>query len=149
MSEQTDDNSSSDENNSDEQPKRNFRRELEDRAVAAEKRAQELERKLAFRDAGLDPSNKQHAIYMKAYDGDLDAGKIRADAEDAGFLTQVQTTAPQGEIDTHARINAASLNAQPVAPVSGKEEQFKAILEASNQKDFLAAVNAAGLMAKG
>jgi hypothetical protein len=109
--------------------KPNWRRQLEDRATTAEARAQDaeskltkLERQSAFRDAGLDLNNKQHAIFAKAYDGELDIDKIRTEAEEVGFLTPSDNGANQQEILKSAQLDRASFDAQPIAPANSLQE---------------------------
>jgi hypothetical protein len=83
------------------EPKRNFRRVLEDRAETAEARASELEAQVtqmqrteAFRAAGIDPADTRQSYFVKGYEGDVDPDAIRAAAEEAGFLGGTQA-APQ------------------------------------------------------
>lgn len=47
----------------------------QERAAEAERKLADLERREAFRDAGLDPSNKLHSALIRGYDGDLDGVK--------------------------------------------------------------------------
>ena len=77
------------------QPKRNFRRNLEDRAETAESQVSELKAQLAglqrteaFRSAGINPNDPRQAYFVKGYDGEIDPEPIRAAAVEAGFLTE-------------------------------------------------------------
>ena len=58
------------------EPKRSWRRDLEDRAKTAETKASELETQLAglqraeaFRSAGIDPTDSRQSYFVKGYDG--------------------------------------------------------------------------------
>tara|TARA_R100000808_G_scaffold4752_2_gene15049 strand:+ start:12627 stop:13130 length:504 start_codon:yes stop_codon:yes gene_type:complete len=119
------------------EPKRNFRRVLEERAETAEARASELETQLAqlqrteaFRAAGIDPADTRQSYFVKGYDGEIDAESIRTAAEEAGFLggSQVasepalQPTPYAGEAVTihqemmaQQRVADAGVQGQPVA----------------------------------
>lgn len=77
-------------------------RQKADQADQLGKELAELRRKDAFRDAGLDPTNRQHAIYMKAYDGDLEPTKIRQQATDDGFLGDPAPPAAQASPEEQA-----------------------------------------------
>ncbi len=76
------------------EPKRNWRRELEDRAKTAETKASELETQLAglqraeaFRSAGIDPNDSRQSYFVKGYDGEIESDAIRAAAVEAGFIS--------------------------------------------------------------
>lgn len=72
---------------SDDRPARNWRKELEDKAKQAEAKAAELERKLAFSEAGLTGlSAKQVKALLAAHEGDVTAEAIKATADDLGFF---------------------------------------------------------------
>lgn len=64
------------------------------RAAAAEARAAELASREMFRDAGLDLTNKQHAAFVKAYDGTADPDAVRAYVTDLGIDQQASTPPP-------------------------------------------------------
>jgi len=67
-------------------PARNWRKELEDRAKTAEDKAADLERRLAFTEAGLtDLSPKQVKALLSAHEGDISADAIKATADELGF----------------------------------------------------------------
>jgi hypothetical protein len=112
---------------SDGEPKRNFRRVLEDRASDAEAKAEALESELvglkrteAFRQAGLDPTDARQSYFVKGYDGEVDADAIRQAALTAGFITETDqgVQAPgqfREELAAQQRVADASLEGQPVA----------------------------------
>lgn len=91
-----------------EQTSGNWRRELERRAKDAEKRAATLERDLAFRDAGLNPSaDPRLSYFVKGYDGEVSPEAIRQAATDAGFIGS------DSGLDAHARLSSAAAGAPP------------------------------------
>ena len=120
------------------EPKRNFRRVLEERAQTAEARVAELEASLqglqkaeAFRSAGINPADTRQAYFVKGYDGEMDADAIRTAAIEAGFISDGATQAEsnvvpfpeQGEAVTlreelaaQQRIAEAGVQGQPVTP---------------------------------
>ncbi len=125
----------------DSQPKRNFRRTLEDKANTAESQLAEaraeldgLKRTEAFRSAGINPNDPRQAYFVKGYDGEIDPEPIRAAAVEAGFLTEGEQTQQFGtpevvaapntgeaitlhqELAAQQRIAQAGVQAQPVAP---------------------------------
>ena len=76
--------------------KPNWRRDLENRAKEAETQLAEAQSKLSgyerrdvFRSAGLDLEDRQVSYFVKAYDGEMDAEVIRAEAEAAGSLDRM------------------------------------------------------------
>jgi hypothetical protein len=125
----------------DSQPKRNFRRTLEDKANTAESQLAEalaeldgLKRTEAFRSAGINPNDTRQAYFVKGYDGEVDPESIRVAAVEAGFLTEGEQTQQFGtpevvaapntgeaitlhqELAAQQRIAQAGVQAQPVAP---------------------------------
>jgi len=101
------------------EPKRNFRRVLEDKATQAEARASELEAELtalkrteAFREAGINPADPRQSYFVKGYDGEINAEAIRTSALEAGF------------IDANSTAEAAATDQPQVAPetVTYREE---------------------------
>lgn len=142
------------------EPKRNFRRVLEDRAADAEAQVAELQAKLqgleraeAFRSAGIDPNDNRQSYFVKGYDGEIDAESIRVAAMEAGFLGEIQNTeqiAPQGsevlepettttlhtELAAQQRIAEASVQGQPVVPPD-LNEQIRATANEQELKTLL------------
>lgn len=96
----------------------NWRRALEAKASRADELEVELEavkRQAAFIEAGITSANPASKYFMKAYDGELTADAIRAEATAAGFL-QTSTPPPPGpdpSLSAHARVAAASEGAAP------------------------------------
>jgi len=92
-------------------------REKAKRVDQLEKELDGLRRDKMFRDAGLDPANKQHAYFMRGYDGDPDPEKVRAEALEAGFLGAPEPAAaaaapsvevPAAEQEAWARVDGVS-----------------------------------------
>ncbi len=123
------------------QPKRNFRRTLEDKANTAESQLAEalaeldgLKRAEAFRSAGINPNDPRQAYFVKGYDGEIDPEPIRVAAVEAGFLTGSEQTQQFGmsdvvaapgtgeavtlhqELAAQQRIAQAGVQGQPVTP---------------------------------
>jgi hypothetical protein len=92
-------------------------REKANRADELERKLAERERKDAFRDAGLDPADRQHAYFIRGYDGELDPAKIRAEASEAGFLRppaeEAEVPNVRQPLEGMQRINQAAEGAPP------------------------------------
>lgn len=108
-----------------------LRKERKERA-AAEERAAAAERRLAFIEAGLDPSDPRASYFVKGYDGDLSVDAIKAAAIEGGFIqAQQQQAAPEDQAAALAasqRIAAASAGGEPDYP-GGSETLDAAYLE--------------------
>ena len=129
------------------QPKRTFRRNLEDRAETAESQVSELKAQLAglkrteaFRSAGINPNDPRQSYFVKGYDGEIDPEPIRAAAVEAGFLTEggqaqqfgtPDVVAAPGtgeavtlhqELAAQQRIAQAGVQGQPVMPPDLNEQ---------------------------
>ena len=146
------------------EPKRNFRRVLEDRATEAEAQVAELQAKLqglekaeVFRSAGIDPNDTRQSYFVKGYDGELDAESIRMAAEEAGFLGQTpgvesavpqasgllepeDTTTLQQELAAQQRIADAGVQGQPVVPPQLNDQ----IRATTNEKELRALMSSQG-----
>lgn len=99
-------------------PKRNWRRELEDRAKGAEDRASRLERELALNKAGLDGLDDVQVQALGAvHDGEMTAEALLATAKRLKFVTEEspkpddpETAGPQPdsqELERQRQIEAA------------------------------------------
>ena len=129
------------------QPKRNFRRNLEDRAETAESQVSELKAQLAglqrteaFRSAGINPNDPRQSYFVKGYDGEIDPEPIRAAAVEAGFITGGEQAQQFGtpdvvaapgtgeavtlhqELAAQQRIAQAGVQGQPVIPPDLNEQ---------------------------
>lgn len=82
-------------------------KELE--ALEAEaQRAKDLERRLAFMEAGINPSDAKAKYFVKGYEGELTAEAIRAEAEAAGLIAPPP---PDPTAQAMARVGAAGAGA--------------------------------------
>ncbi len=128
--------------------KPNWRRDLENRAKEAETQLAEAQSKLSgyerrdvFRSAGLDLEDRQVSYFVKAYDGEMDAEVIRAEAEDAGFIGRdASATSPSSPIkraalDAEQRIAAAGEGGDPVS-----QADLNARIASTNNPDELRAL---------
>lgn len=99
---------------------------------AATAKVAELERREAFRTAGLDPLDPKTSYFVKGYGGDLSADAIRAEAEAAGFLTPPPPPAPDPSVQALGRVTSAAAGpsggeAFPVAQMREKAAQWKSV----------------------
>lgn len=105
-----------------EDAKPNWRRELEQKARRADELAEQvarLERREAFREAGVNISEGIGSYFAEGYKGDLTPEAIREEAEKIGLLGgQEQATAarvpePDHDLSAEQRIALASETARP------------------------------------
>ena len=127
--------------------KPNWRRDLENRAKEAETQLAETQEKLSgyerrdvFRSAGLDLEDRQVSYFVKAYDGEMDAEAIRAEAETAGFIGRdASATGPspimRNALDAEQRIAAAGEGGDPVS-----QADLNSRIAATNNPDELRAL---------
>jgi len=91
-------------------PKRNWRKELEDQAKAAEERAARFERELAFTKAGLDGlSDKQVAALGAVHQGEMTPDALKATAKELGFVTEPAPQMAQTQAQSPAQDQAPEL----------------------------------------
>lgn len=104
---------------------------LEEKAKKAgelETRLAEMERRSAFLEAGVSPSDPRAKYFTKGYDGELTTEAIRAEAEAAGLFapsgqdttdqqTQQRNDPTPQEMAAHARMAAASEGSGGAKPV--------------------------------
>ena len=129
--------------------KPNWRRDLEKRAKEAESQLAEhkerlsgYERRDVFRSAGLDLEDRQVSYFVKAYDGEMDAEVIRAEAEAAGFVgrnASASSSSPikRDALDAEQRIAAAGEGGDPVSQAdlnsriaaTNTEAELRALME--------------------
>lgn len=103
-------------------------------------------RELAFVRAGLDPGDPRHAMFMKAYDGELDTEQIRSQAVEVGFL---DAPGPSADAQAHAQAAAmatGAMNAPVVDPslprfVADPDGYAQARAQARSQDDLIAVMN--------
>ena len=129
--------------------KPNWRRDLENRAKEAESQLAETQERLSgyerrdvFRSAGLDLEDRQVSYFVKAYDGEMDAEAIRAEAEAAGFVgrdASASSSSPikRDALDAEQRIAAAGEGGDPVSQAdlnsriaaTNTEAELRALME--------------------
>lgn len=107
-------------------------------AKQAEARAATLERNAAFRDAGIDLSTKLGQMFSKAYDGDLSADAIKAEAEDAGILGKEDSKIPADEIAAQATATEISSGADAPGAGDKEAEALAELGNATSQEEALA-----------
>ena len=129
--------------------KPNWRRDLENRAKEAESQLAETQERLSgyerrdvFRSAGLDLEDRQVSYFVKAYDGEMDAEAIRAEAEAAGFVgrdASASSSSPikRDALDAEQRIAVAGEGGDPVSQAdlnsriaaTNTEAELRALME--------------------
>jgi len=120
---------------------------LRARLADAERRAAEreaenaaLKRGSLFRDAGFDPNDKQHAAFMRGYDGDLTAEAVSAYGADLGVGKAPEPAAapaPQSVAhDTAAltRIAEAAMGGGNPPPAPDRRQQIIDQMDAASRK---------------
>ena len=127
--------------------KPNWRRDLENRAKEAESQLAEAQSKLSgyerrdvFRSAGLDLEDRQVSYFVKAYDGEMDAEVIRAEAEAAGFIgSNASASSPspmmRDALDAEQGIAAAGEVGDPVS-----QADLNSRIQATNNPEELRAL---------
>lgn len=80
-------------------------RRAEKAAKQAAAEAEQAKRELAFYKAGLSPDDPKTSYFIKGYEGDLDAEKIRVAATEAGFLQpEAEAEVDSAPLEADARI---------------------------------------------
>jgi len=124
--------------------KPNWRRDMEARAKAGDEavaRLAQLEREVAFRDAGVDPANKQGQYFMKGYEGEMTVEAIRLEATELGLIgaSASDTQEPSIDYEAERRISMAADDAGPVTNPeldaliarTSNEQELRDLLEAN------------------
>ncbi len=128
---------SDDDQNDDQEPGRlrQMYEEAQARAAAADSELAQLRAREAFRDAGLDLANKQHAAFVKAYDGEITTEAVRNYVNDLGINeTPPEPPAPpvpQDEQDTLVRIAEAARDQGGPPPQPDRRAQLAVEMEAA------------------
>jgi hypothetical protein len=122
--------------NEDEDKSQNWRRDLERRARKGDdavKELQELKRREAMREAGLDPADKITSLFVKTYDGDLSTDAIKDAAAEYGLVKTEQSETPAEEAPNPAQQSMDAIGkaaGSPVtAPVDSRAELERAYKE--------------------
>ncbi len=108
-------------------------------------RLADLERKEAFRDAGLDPTNKLHSALIKAYDGELNGEDVRSYVDSLGITQQTETVSepetPAEERQSIDRIASASAGDTAPPPQPDRIEQLRKEADVAARKGDNATVD--------
>lgn len=127
-------------------PRSNIR-QLEKAAKAGAEAQAELaavRRELAFRDAGINPTDPQAKYFMKGYDGEVTVDAIRAEAAILGLVgqqaTQSQTMIPAAELALLAQSNATTAGPQGAPQGANLDASFHAALAAAQAAGNEAAI---------
>lgn len=128
------------------QPKRNFRRELEDRATQAEQEAAQLRRENAIFKAGLTNLTERQIRLLATEVGDnLTPEAITSAAQELGWAQAPKEEAiPADELAAFDRAASASngaISAPPVDPVAAMEQA----LQEGGMEAFMARASEMGL----
>jgi len=101
----------------------------------------QLEREVAFRDAGVDPANKQGQYFMKGYEGEMTVEAIRLEATELGLIgaSASDTQEPSIDYEAERRISMAADDAGPVTNPeldaliarTSNEQELRDLLEAN------------------
>ena len=111
------------------EPKRNWRRDLEEQARAAKQASAEAEtakRELAFYKAGIDLDSPQGKLFAKAYDGANDAASVKAAALEYGIVQPDAPVVDAAELAAHDRIADASAGASQVSETDAAMAELNA-----------------------
>lgn len=140
-------------------PSQNDLRELRKKAKAHDelvKKVAQFERDSAFRDAGINPSDPKAKYFVKAYDGEMTADAIKAEAQAAGVLQteeqrqeasnqqQAADQQRQSQEQAHSRMDGAGAGGQSIAPDA--QAELVAKMEGAKSMDELIQIaTAAGM----
>ena len=116
------------ETTTDEAPKRNWRRDLEEQAAQAKQAAAEAEaakRELAFLKAGIDLDSPGGKLLAKAYDGAPTVEAIKAAAVEYGVIQNEAPAVSAEELAAHDRV----ANASAGAPTANEADELMAELD--------------------
>lgn len=113
-----------------------------------------LEREMAFRDAGINPSDPKLKYFMKGYEGETSVDAIKAAAVEAGFLADPgagsqQPSAPfsgipQAELNSLTQLNATTAGVQQ-PNVSVTNEYMAALGQAKTEAETIAVMQRFGV----
>lgn len=125
-------------------PRSNIR-QLEKAAKAGAEAQAELvavRRELAFRDAGINPTDPQAKYFMKGYDGEVTVDAIRAEAAVIGLGVGQQGNQqpgapmiPPAELALLAQSNATTAGLQSAPPSATSDAAFRAALAGAQGPD--------------
>lgn len=112
------------------------------REATANARLADLERREAFRDVGLDPTqNKLHAAAIKAYDGEMTPDAVKEYVTELGIVKppepEIPTDihqVPQEDRDALVRIAEASMGGGNPPPTPDRERAIRAEMEVASRR---------------
>lgn len=109
------------------QPKRNFRRELEDRLTAAEQRAAAAERRAVIAEAGLtNLTDRQRTILASQIDGEATADQVKQIAGELGWGSE-PAASPDPSAEEIAALDRVTQGlTDPTAPPRQNAEEVMA-----------------------
>lgn len=125
---------------------RGLRKQLEQELQAkkvAESRALQAERELAFAKAGIDLNDQRMSYFVKGYDGEVDADKIKQAAMDAGFLQSAAPDVPADELVQHQQAANLAAGTQTV-DFDTDAEYVQALAQARTKEDVLSLMDKFG-----
>lgn len=140
-------------------PSQNDLRELRKKAKAHDELAAKVarfERDNAFRDAGINPTDAKAKYFVKAYDGELTAEAIKAEALEAGLLqTEEQQKEQEGQKQeagqqrqqaeqSHQRMDGAGQGAGQQSP-DAQAELVAKMSAATSMDELIDIATAAGM----
>lgn len=133
-------------------PKKNWRRDLEDRLASAETRAQDAEQRAAVAEAGLTGlTPKQLRALKLSHEGDFTAEALKATAEELGFgaakveeqstseaqPTEEQNPDTKAEASKLAKLANSPAQHSPAADIIRSQEDFDAKVRSfTNEADL-------------
>lgn len=108
-------------------------------------RAEAAERKLAFAEAGISPTDPKMNYFVKGYEGELTADAIKAAAVEAGFLDPPEPAVPDEQVQATRRMAEASAN----GGTSPQDDGEQAIRETTSEAEVLAELARRGVRIAG
>lgn len=128
-----------------EQPKRNFRRELEERATAAEQKAAALERENAIFKAGISGlSERQMRSLTREIEGDPTPESVKAAAAEL-WPERFGTNASKDDVPADERTQLDQVTAATTGAQSTGADPFAVLDGIDNEADFWKQAEANGL----
>lgn len=135
MSEDNAANTTEDEQQKDEPEFIRTLREKARRADELESQIAARDRELAFTKAGINPEDPKFKYFAKGYEGEMTADAIKAEAIEAGFLSDAEQAQKNTELAAHDQIEQATTT--PPAPDGDFQRELD---EAKTQADVLKVV---------
>jgi hypothetical protein len=112
--------------------KANKASEYEAQNAELAKKVAEMERTNAFRDAGLDLSNKLHLAASDGYKGEIDKDAITQWATDLGLAAPPVQQVPEQEQQAFQRLNQAQAGGDFPPPAPNQDQEMVAFMQGLN-----------------